>query len=301
MDTTSMGGAVVTTGVKTVGAGTNAVNSSAVDVAVVVAGTGENFTLASSELSTNIQAKTGGYFAIEAFTSSSVANKFQVEATGANAGDVSTKVGQTLEAGESYVFNVVYKSTADNSILYTDKVSITAADYTPAPSTNTTVTLTAEEAQDISLTPTSVMSDRFKEYVTANAGGAYTISSGNDQADFSVNPSTGVISKGTASGATFDFENPLDSNTDNAYVFALTYTDLRGGVFTETVTLNITDNASQDAAVIGNKDSVLATTGVSAYSVDTDTADGATDKVIDLVTAGTLTGFSAGFQAFDRS
>ena len=56
----------------------------------------------------------------------------------------------------------------------------------------------------------------------------YTISGGNDAADFSINSSTGVVSM-----VGRDYENPADSDTNNTYEVTITVTDIDGNTDSE--------------------------------------------------------------------
>ncbi len=67
----------------------------------------------------------------------------------------------------------------------------------------------------------------------------YSITGGADQALFSINSSSGALSFVSAP----DYENPADSNTDNAYEVQVTAADGNGGFDVQTITVNVIDDA----------------------------------------------------------
>ncbi|MCB1766532.1 MAG: DUF4214 domain-containing protein, partial [Candidatus Competibacteraceae bacterium] len=65
----------------------------------------------------------------------------------------------------------------------------------------------------------------------------YQLTGGADQGRFQIDAATGVLTFITAP----DFENPTDSNRDNAYVVAVTVDDGQGGSAQQTLTVTVTD------------------------------------------------------------
>ncbi|MFC1764959.1 cadherin domain-containing protein, partial [Planctomycetota bacterium] len=74
----------------------------------------------------------------------------------------------------------------------------------------------------------------------------YSISGGDDQAKFSINSSTGVLTFASAP----DYESPTDSGSNNSYVVEVTASDGNGGTDTQTITVTVTDD--NDAPVISS-------------------------------------------------
>ena len=92
-----------------------------------------------------------------------------------------------------------------------------------------------------------MLSDAFKEFVAADTGtGSFAIG-GADAADFSLNTATGKVTVGTGN---FDFENPDDTGTNNVYDITIAYTNSANKIFTETIALTVTDNATGDAGSV---------------------------------------------------
>lgn len=73
---------------------------------------------------------------------------------------------------------------------------------------------------------------------TGDATISYSKTGGADQAKFSINSSTGVLTFASAP----DFENPTDANTDNAYIVAVTATNATG-TDVQTITVTVTNVA----------------------------------------------------------
>jgi Ca2+-binding RTX toxin-like protein len=65
----------------------------------------------------------------------------------------------------------------------------------------------------------------------------FAITGGSDQAKFSIDPNTGVLSFISAP----DFENPTDSDGNNSYVVEVTVNDGKGGSDIQTLTVSVTD------------------------------------------------------------
>ncbi len=65
----------------------------------------------------------------------------------------------------------------------------------------------------------------------------YSLGSGNDENLFDINGATGVITFKAAP----DFENPIDANTDNAYVINVVATDASNNSANQDVTITVTD------------------------------------------------------------
>lgn len=78
---------------------------------------------------------------------------------------------------------------------------------------------------------------------TGDATISFSITGGADQAKFSINSSSGVLTFASAP----DYEHPTDANADNAYIVAVTATN-SAGTDVQTITATVTNDASDDAS-----------------------------------------------------
>ena len=104
---------------------------------------------------------------------------------------------------------------------------------------NTAISM-AEGAQIV--ISTDAQSTNLKNFVTANAGGIFSIS-GTDAALFNVDTTTGQIT----SKAHVDYETPDDDGLDHTYNVSLKYTQGTNN-FTDIITVTITDDTSDNTA-----------------------------------------------------
>jgi hypothetical protein len=150
-----------------------------------------------------------------------------------------------------------FESPADSDLNNTYVVAITATDLASYTRTQTlTVTITnVNEAPSItnsSSNPTASLSQA--ENITSvttyaatdpDAGAVLRFSiSGTDAADFSIDSVTGVL----AFAVNPDFEAPLDSDTNSAYIVAITVSD---GSLTDIQTLTVTISNVNESSTIG--------------------------------------------------
>jgi hypothetical protein len=126
---------------------------------------------------------------------------------------------------------------------------------------------------------------------TQNATSGFALSGAGDEANFSVNSTTGKINVNTG---VFDFENASDAGNNNGYEFTVTYTNATGKTFAEAVTINVTNNAIADVAVT-QTDQELTTTGRSSLQVS---AQGTSDFFYDPTTAANQDMLSQGAKDF---
>ena len=84
--------------------------------------------------------------------------------------------------------------------------------------------------------------------LSANESVTWSITGGVDQALFSINSSTGVITFDSAP----DYESPSDSNGDNQYVLIVTATDSAGNTSTQTITVTVLDVAEAQIQTLLN-------------------------------------------------
>jgi VCBS repeat-containing protein len=149
-----------------------------------------------------------------------------------------------------------FESAADSDANNTYIVVVTATDGVGNVKNQTlTVTITnVNEAPTISInnsgdTHTITQAENISSLVTytatdVDAGTSFTWSlSGTDATDFSIVPSTGVLTF----AANPDFEAPGDSNTNNVYVVVVTVSD---GSFTDSQTLTVTITNANEGATI---------------------------------------------------
>ena len=107
------------------------------------------------------------------------------------------------------------------------------------------VTNVAEPPVLTSGTTSSAPENQTETGYTATATGeegadlSFSLIGGADQADFSIDPDSGVLSFAVAP----DFENPADENTDNDYVVEVSVSAGDAGSDSQTVTVSVTDEA----------------------------------------------------------
>jgi hypothetical protein len=149
-----------------------------------------------------------------------------------------------------------FEAPADSGGDNTYEVMITATDVSTN-STNQTLTVTitnVNEAPTISINNfgdahTISQAENFSSIITytatdVDAGTSFTWSlSGTDAADFSMVPSTGVLTF----AANPDFEAPADSDANNIYVVVVTVSD---GALTDSQTLTVTITNANEGATI---------------------------------------------------
>jgi hypothetical protein len=150
-----------------------------------------------------------------------------------------------------------FESAADSDLNNTYVVIITATDlagYTKSQTLTVTIT-NVNEAPSITnsssnLTATLTQAENIRSVTTYTAtdpdAGAvlrFTIS-GTDAADFSIDSVTGVL----AFAFTPDFEAPLDSDSNSAYVVIITVSD---GTLTDTQTLTVTITNANETSTVG--------------------------------------------------
>jgi hypothetical protein len=151
-----------------------------------------------------------------------------------------------------------FESAADSDANNTYLVVITATDGA-SNATNQTLTVTisnVNEAPTISInsfsdTHSITQAENIASLIIyaatdVDAGTSFTWSlSGTDAADFSIVPSTGVLTF----AANPDFEAPADSDANNVYVVVVTVSD---GALTDTQTLTVTFTNANEGATINS-------------------------------------------------
>ncbi len=176
-------------------------------------------------------------------------------------GELDFNTARDLNFDGVYEFSVTY-TVGSESVTEHVKLTVTdTATKTSAANTGTT-NLTVEEAENVQFETVGVngvLSDAFKEFVASDTGtGTFALVAGDDAdhngsttaGDFTVNSATGLI---TAKTGRLDFENPNDvggTNHDNSYLITMTYTSSTNKVYTETINIDVTDNATEDAGSV---------------------------------------------------
>ena len=145
------------------------------------------------------------------------------------------------DVGTNNVYDISVRATDTAGNFANQSISITITNVNEAPSiTNSSSNLTATltQAENITSVLTYAATDP-----DAGAVLRFTIS-GTDAADFSIDSVTGIL----AFAVTPDFEAPLDSDTNNTYVVAITVSD---GSLTDLQTLTVTITNANESSTVG--------------------------------------------------
>ena len=121
---------------------------------------------------------------------------------------------------------------------------------------------TAQENQTSAFTVTA-----FDDFDTGNL--TYLIQGGNDQARFTIDQSTGVVTFLAAP----NFEDPADHNTDNTYELIVAVRDTQGLTTQQFVTVIVTDQAETAAPIITSSGTATTPEGATGAIIDVQTAD----------------------------
>ena len=153
------------------------------------------------------------------------------QVTGSGTSSITVDPSITLEPNESYFVTVdagAFNDLSGNSyggINNTSLLSFSTADTTnPIITSNANVNVTENQTLALDVEATD------------NATLTYAIS-GIDAAAFSINSVTGVVSF----AATPDYENPVDADANNIYVFTVTIKDASNNSSNQIVTVTVTD------------------------------------------------------------
>jgi flagellin len=87
-------------------------------------------------------------------------------------------------------------------------------------------------------------------------GGTYSIS-GTDSAKFSIDKTSGLVTNVA----------DMDADTASSFTFDVSYTDKAGGVFTDSVTLNLLNNATDDGTHLGDVDLTTSSTASTSITI----------------------------------
>ena len=193
------------------------------------------------------------------------ADKFEITASGA----IQQISGTSLSSGSSGSLILTARSGAES---FTSDITYAVSfNSTSAKVKSSQTTLDVTESQSLSFRAINsdnaddgMLSLSLQNFVAAdNQQGTYSLS-GDDAAQFTIDQNTGVIS------ASVDFENAADTGSENSYNFDLSYTTSTGDVFTESVTLNVsdTDEESRDFTISPSDLTGLGQGDVISLSID---------------------------------
>jgi VCBS repeat-containing protein len=158
---------------------------------------------------------------------------------------------------------IVEVTVSDGSLTDVETITVTVTDANEAPSFTSSATPSAVENQTTAVDVNATDPD-------AGATLSYSISGGADQALFSIDTNTGVLTFNPAP----DFENPADADTDNNYQVEVTVTD---GTFPvmQAITVSVTSENEAPSITSANTASVAENT-VMAIDVNATDPDAGT-------------------------
>ena len=213
------------------------------------------------------------------------ADKFEITASGA----IQQISGTSLSSGSSGSLTLTARSGAES---FTSDITYAVSfNSTSAKVKSSQTTLDVTESQSLSFRAINsdnaddgMLSLSLQNFVAAdNQQGTYSLS-GDDAAQFTIDQNTGVIS------ASVDFENAADTGSDNSYNFDLSYTTSTGDVFTESVTLNVsdTDEESRDFTISPSDLTGLGQGDVISLSIDGQTLSTTIEQGVTSLTTAQL-------------
>ena len=145
------------------------------------------------------------------------------------------EVPTDADANNTYIVIITATDAAGNVTTQTLTVTVTDVDETPpiitGPSGSGSTTTGANSSLSVPENTVPVYTFTANEPVTWSLGG------GADQARFTINPSTGLVSFSPAP----DFENPTDADANQTYIVNIKATDAAGNITTQTLTVTVTD------------------------------------------------------------
>jgi hypothetical protein len=161
------------------------------------------------------------------------------------------------DVGTNNVYEVQVTVSDGNGGMDVQSISVTVTDANDDPVITSSSTASVAENQTAVLTVTTTDQDLPADTIT------YSLTGGADQAEFSINSSTGVLTFNTAP----DFENPSDAGTNNVYEVQVTANDGAGGTDVQSISVTVTDvneapviTSSSTASVAENQTAVLTVT-----------------------------------------
>ena len=145
------------------------------------------------------------------------------------------------DSGTNNTYEVTITATDLGSNVKTQALTVTITNLNEAPTltnNSSSATYALTQAENITSVVTYAATD-----VDAGASLSFSITSGSDSADFTINSSTGVLTFVTSP----DFEAPIDSDLNNTYVVVITVSD---GSLTDVQTLTVTITNANESAVL---------------------------------------------------
>ena len=145
------------------------------------------------------------------------------------------------DVGTNNVYDISVRATDSAGNFANQSIAITITNVNEAPSitnSSSNPTATSSQAENITSVATYAATD-------PDAGAVLRFSiSGTDAADFTIDSVTGVL----AFASNPDFEAPLDSDTNSAYVVSITVSD---GTLTDVQTLTLTITNVNESSIVG--------------------------------------------------
>ena len=161
------------------------------------------------------------------------------------------------DADTNNVYEVQVTANDGNGGTDVQSISVTVTDVNDAPLITSSSTPSVVENQTSVLTVTTTDQDVPADTIT------YLLTGGADQARFTINATTGVLTFSTAP----DFESPTDADTNNVYEVQVTADDGNGGTDVQSISVTVTDvndapliTSSSTPSVVENQTSVLTVT-----------------------------------------
>ncbi len=203
--------------------------------------------------------------------------KFSINAT---TGVLTFNTAPDFESPSDADANNIYEVqvTADDGNGGSDvqAISVTVTDANDAPIITSGSTPSVAENQTSVLTVTTTDQDVPADSIS------YALSGGADQASFSINATTGVLTFNVAP----DFESPSDADTNNIYEVQVTADDGNGGSNVQSISVTVTD--ANDAPVITSSSMpIVAENQTAVLTVTSTDEDLPVDTIMHSITGGT--------------
>ena len=158
------------------------------------------------------------------------------------------------DTNNTYIVIITATDAAGNSTIQTLTVTVTDVDEVPPVISGPNGSIGVSSTKSIPENTTAVHT------FTANELVSWNINGGVDQALFTIDPATGAVSFVTAP----DFENPTDSDGNNAYLVIIEATDADGNVSSQNLTVTVTDVDETAPVITGPTTGGGTTTGATS-------------------------------------
>ena len=166
-------------------------------------------------------------------------------------------------------YELIVTVTDSGGLTDTQNITVTVTDGNDAPTITSSATNSVPENQTSAID----VNTQDQDSDTEGSGLTYAITGGADQALFSINSNTGVVTFNSAP----DFENPDDANADNNYELIVTVTDSGGLTNNQTITITVTD-ANDAPTITSSATNSVAENQTSAIDVNSQDQDGDTES-----------------------